>query len=80
MLERMGNLVRKDAPFIEVRFIHSDGNEHYFYSVVNDLSGDRLSGFDHGAPTINESLASIRATVARIKHKALRVLSIDGNL
>lgn len=29
-----------------LQFIHSDEKEHFYYSAVNTLSGDRLSGFD----------------------------------
>ncbi len=62
----------------KIVFIHSDGKEHSFYSVVNKLSGSRLSAFDSDAPTIDQSLGEIRKIFKDIKKKA-KVLSCIGD-
>lgn len=76
----LNQLTRKSSPYVEIRFIHSDGKEHRYYSVVNDLTGSRLSAFDNNAPTIDESLSDIRKVIAAIKRKAQRVISVEGTI
>lgn len=74
----MNTLTDKTLPHGEIRFIHSDGKEHRFYTAVNEMTGDRLSAFDNSAPTLNESLSSIRATFSRIRATAQKVISYEG--
>lgn len=62
-----------------IRFIHSDGQEHSYYSCVNDLSGSRLSAFDGNRPTIGETIPEVRATFKAIKKKATRVIEVIGD-
>ena len=47
-------------PAGKIVFIHSDGIEHCYYSVVNKLSGSRLSAFDGNAPTVDNSIKEVR--------------------
>jgi len=62
----------------KIRFIHSDGNEHYFYTCVNDLSGDRLSAFDNDPPRINSDMSWIKSIFSNIR-KNNTVLEIIGD-
>lgn len=59
-----------DSPWIVVEFIHSDNTPHKFYSVVNQLSGNRLSAFDSAAPYIDQPLTEIRAIIKKIQSNA----------
>jgi hypothetical protein len=62
-----------------IRFTHHDGSIREFYSWVNRLSGDRLSGFDNDPPSVNDPLKWARSVVRDIA--ALRpVLDRIGNL
>lgn len=72
-------LTRLSQPWAVVRFIHVDGVEHRFYSAVNDLTGDRLTGFDDSPPTIGNSLTEVRDMIRRIHTKAT-VVAIGGPL
>ncbi len=62
----------------KIRFIHSDGKEHSFASVINDMSGSRLSYFDSSAPTIDDTKRWILSVVRDIKKKAT-VLEVIGD-
>jgi len=62
----------------KIRFIHSDGKEHSFYSCVNSLSGQRLSAFDNEAPTIEADKSSIRSIFNKIRMKC-KVLEVIGD-
>jgi|APSaa5957512576_1039674.scaffolds.fasta_scaffold264234_1 hypothetical protein len=73
-LARPGTLAGK------IRFIHfRDGQEHTFYSCINDLSGSRLSAFDNDAPGINDSLSYVKGVFAGIRAKAIEVLEVVGD-
>lgn len=61
---------RLSSPHVFVRFIHTDGKEHTFGSCVNDLTGDRLSGFDNAAPSVNDSIKWIKSVIRDINAKA----------
>jgi hypothetical protein len=72
-------LARPNALSGKIRFIHTDNTEHTYSTVVNDLSGNRLSWFDSNAPTINEKLSVVRGYFKKIRVKSLKVLSIEGD-
>lgn len=71
-------LARPGVKSGKIRFIHSDGKEHYFYSVVNDLSGSRLSAFDGDAPSIDDSMSWIKSVFKDIREKA-KVIEVIGD-
>ena len=73
------SLARPNCKSGKVRFIHTDGEEHSFYSVVNDLSGDRLSGFDSSAPSVNDTLKWVKSVFRDIRAKAPQVLEVVGD-
>jgi hypothetical protein len=62
-----------------IRFIHSDGEVHEFYSWVNRMTGSRMSGFDNDPPTVGDSLKWARS-VARDITARRTVLDRIGNL
>lgn len=62
----------------KIRFIHGDGKEHYFYSVVNRMTGDRMSGFDNEAPTVNDTMRWVKSVFRDIRIKA-KVLEEIGD-
>lgn len=69
-------LTDKKQPWGVIRFIHSDGKEHKFYSVVNELTGSRLSAFDCDAPDV-DSMAWAKSVFRDIRKKA-KVLDFAG--
>jgi hypothetical protein len=56
-------------PHVFVRFTDATG-DHTFGSAINSLTGDRLSGFDNAAPSINDSKRWILSVVRDIQAKA----------
>lgn len=62
-----------------IRFIDSSGKTHIFSSWVNRLSGDRLSGFDNGSPSVGDSLQWVTSVFRDIRAKA-KVLDEIGTL
>lgn len=77
----MNPLIDTTKPYGTIRFIHfRDGTEHTFTSGINKLTGSRLSGFDSGAPSIDDSVTWVRGTFQDIHRKALRVLEFTGPL
>ncbi len=61
-----------------IRFVHSDGTEHRFYSTINSLSGDRLSGFDDEAPSIGDSISWVKSVFRDVRAKA-EVIEVLGD-
>ena len=72
------NIVNQSKPFAEIKFIHKDGKQHSFYTAVNDLTGNRISGFDGAAPSIDDSMSWIM-TVFRDIYKKAKVIEISGD-
>jgi hypothetical protein len=68
----------KKAGFI--RFVHfGDGSERTFTTVVNSLSGDRLSWFDGNAPYVTKTDAWPKSVFRDIRAKATRVIECIGD-
>ncbi len=63
------NLVDKSVFFVFLRFERKDGSKHFFYSAVNKMSGNRLTGFDCAPPSVGDSLAYVRGVIKQIKTK-----------
>ncbi len=70
------SLVETSKPWGCVDFLHN-GNETRFYSAVNRLNGDRLSAFNHNAPTIND-LKGDRVTFKNILKSPGFILATSG--
>jgi len=66
-------LADENKPFVKIKFIHSDKKEHFFYSCVNTLSGDRLTAWDNSPPTINDSMADVKRTIQKIRSNAVSI-------
>lgn len=62
-----------------IRFEHTDGKEHEFWSYENSLTESRLSAFDSDPPTIGE-MAWVRSVFRDIWLKAPKVLGWGGQL
>jgi hypothetical protein len=62
----------------QIKFLHSDGQAHTFTSVVNKLTGDRLTYADDAPPSVNDSVGWVRRTFRNIRAKA-QVLSVVGD-
>lgn len=74
------SLARPGVKSGKIRFIHfRDGKEHYFYSCVNDMSGNRLSAFDNDSPNIGDSLAWVESVFRDIRKKATKVIDCIGD-
>ena len=70
-------LTDKKKPWGVIAFIHKDGTEHKFYSVVNEMSGSRLSGFDTSAPHVGD-MPWVKSVFKDIRRKAKKVLGYSG--
>lgn len=70
-------LADETAKNIKIKFIHSDKKEHFFYSIVNEMTGDRLTGFDSEPPTLNQEKKEIKRIIDNLKKKC-KVLEIIG--
>jgi hypothetical protein len=68
-----------EKPWGEIKFIHTDGKEHIFYSYINEMSGNRLSAFDNDPPSINDPIKWVKSVFRDIRKKATVIESI-GNL
>lgn len=70
--ESLDNIIRKEKPYGFIEFIHhADGQPHTYYSVVNDLNGERLSAFDNNPPTIGLSVADCKKVFKDIGKKSV---------
>ena len=77
---KIHSLAQKGEKSGTIRFIHfRDGKEHTFTSVVNRLSGSRLSYFDGDAPSVDDSLKWVKSVFRDIRAKATRVISVEGD-
>lgn len=72
------NSEKKSEKSGKIRFIHSDGKEHYFYSVINDMTGDRMTAFDLSAPSINDETGYVKSVFRNIRKNA-QVLEVIGD-
>lgn len=74
------SLADTNKPAGMIRFIHfRDGKEHSFYSVVNSLSGSRLSAFDDNAPDVGDSVAWVKTVFRDIRAKATKIIENIGD-
>lgn len=72
-------LIDESKPWGVIRFIHfRDGSERKFYSVVNEMSGSRLSAFDSDAPGIDDPMPWIKSVFSDIRKKSTKVLEYQG--
>lgn len=66
-------------PWGIIRFIHfRDGTERKFYTMVNEMSGSRLTAFDGDPPEIDDPMPWIKSVFRDIRKKATKVLSYQG--
>lgn len=72
-------LARLNAKSGMIKFVHTDAKIHSFRSVVNDLTGDRLSYFDNNAPSINDELKRIKSIFKNIREKSLDIVECVGD-
>jgi hypothetical protein len=70
-------LIDKDHPWGVIRFIHSDDKQHEFYSVINLLTGCRMSAFDNCAPSVDDTMKWVKSVFRDIKAKA-KVIEYKG--
>lgn len=74
------NFARKNKLSGKIRFIdYTDGKEHYYYSVINDMGGKRMSAFDHDAPYVGQSVAYVRKMFKAIREKATKIIEVIGD-
>lgn len=76
--EKIHPLADKNAKGGKIKFIHPDGKEHFFISVVNRMSGDRLTYFDGEPPSINDDMKYVQSVFRGIRKKA-KVLEVIGD-
>ena len=62
-----------------ITFIHKDGKEHKFYSVVNHMSRSRLSAFDCDAPGVDDPMPWVKSVFRDIRKKSKGVTGFAGS-
>jgi hypothetical protein len=72
-------LTDTSKPWVVVTFIHADRTARKFYSVVSEMTGDRLSSFHPASPSLNDDLSWVRSVVRDIGKKAKGVV-VTGSL
>jgi len=65
-------------PWGVIRFIHTHGEKCKFYSVVNEMSGNRMTAFDNDPPGIDDEMPWIKSVFRDIRKKAIKVLEYQG--
>lgn len=74
----LNSLADDSAPWGIIDFIHTDGTKHRFYSVVNSLTGSRLSAFDNNAPAVSGDMEADKMVFKNIRKKAKGVIAYFG--
>ncbi len=65
------SLARPGAKSGYIKFIHfQDKKVHTFASVINDMSGNRMSYFDSDPPSVDDPLKWVRSVFRDIRLKA----------
>jgi hypothetical protein len=75
----MHSCLDKSSPWVELEFIHLDGQVHKFYSMVNILTNERLTGFDFAPPSIGHSIAEVKKIIIKIRLNC-KVLKYFGTI
>ena len=70
------SLLDKKEPYILLQFFDSTG-EHFFFSGVNHLTGDRITCFDSEAPNVNTSIRQVKTILFNIVSKAAEIKIIE---
>jgi hypothetical protein len=73
-------LIDESRPWGYIKFIHKDGEIHEFFSAVNRMTGDRLSGFDNKSPYIDRSIKWPKSVFRDIFTKSKKVLEFEGDI
>jgi hypothetical protein len=72
-------LCAMNKPWGVIRFIHfKDGSERKFYTMINQMSGSRISAFNNDPPSTDDSLPWIKSVFKDIRKKATKVLEYQG--
>lgn len=72
-------LTDTSKPWGVIRFIHfRDGKEHEFYSVINEMTGSRMTAFDCDPPGIDDPMPWIKSVFRDIHKKSTKVLEFAG--
>lgn len=66
-----------EKPWGVIHFIHK-GEPHEFYTMVNGLTGNRLTAFDCDPPSIDDPIKWIKSVFRDIRNKSEKVISQEG--
>lgn len=61
------SLARTNEKSCKVTFQRKNGSIATFSSVINDMTGDRMTYFNNDAPTINNTKADIKKMIQQIR-------------
>ena len=64
-------------PWGVIHFIHK-GKEHKFYTMVNQMTGSRMTAFDWEPPSIDDPIKWIKSVFRDIREKSEKVISQEG--
>lgn len=66
---RFANMVDYDEKYVYMEFIHNE--KHItFYSLVNIMTGNRLTSFNNEPPRIDDSMNWVKKIIKGIKSKS----------
>jgi hypothetical protein len=66
-----------EKPWSVIRFIHK-GSEREFYTMINTMTGDRMTAFDNDPPSINDPVKWIKSVFRDIHKRSDKVLNQQG--
>jgi hypothetical protein len=77
---KLNTLTDTTKPWVVLKFTHFRDNKiHTFRSEVNRLTGDRLSSFDSGPPTVGDSIGWVRSVIKDVFKKSKGVVFYDAS-
>lgn len=72
-------LARNGTKGGQIKFIDTQGTQRTFTSLINDMTGDRLSYFDNESPSINDKLKWVRSVFDDIRRESKLIVSCVGD-
>jgi hypothetical protein len=79
MTKKQHPLCDMSKPWGVIKFVHfRDGSERKFYSMVNKMTGNRMTAFDNDPPGIDDPMPWIKSVFKDISKKATKVIEYQG--
>jgi hypothetical protein len=75
----MHPLADTTKPWVRVEFTRENGAKASFYSYINEMTGDRISGFGSEPPSLNDEMTWIKSVIKNIRKRCADV-SVTGSI